>query len=185
MKRFRILISLLLTCVFVLGVVPANAQQLVSTTASVALTYSVPESLSVSVSPTSLALTTSPQTLSVTATWNLAPSRVFVGVLAYFASTTALTNGSGGNINVSNIIATSVGNTAPSPCNGNAPAGFFSGLFNGLGTTGATCPIVFDNTTAAAGYSGSQTQQYQLNLLTAPTAFGSYTGSIIFVAAAV
>jgi hypothetical protein len=84
----------------------ASAQALNSGAQTIALNATLAESLTLSLSANAVNFTLSagsaanPGSTGVTATtaWTLKPGRTAVGVYAYFASTTALTDGAGNNI---------------------------------------------------------------------------------------
>jgi hypothetical protein len=105
-----------------LAVSTASAQALNSTAQPIALNATLTESLTVSLSASSVNFNlaagsaANPGLTGVTATtkWALATTRSSVGVYAYFASTTALTDGAGDNIPTSAFsISDNAGAAAP------------------------------------------------------------------------
>lgn len=169
-----------------LVVLPVQADAIVSSTATVQLSYVVGESISISGAPPSLTFAgaPNPQTgaLSVTTKWNLSPSRVRLDTNLFFSSiTAAMTDGNGHNISPSNISANLDGG-AFSACNTN-PATEVAGV----AVAGATCNAGFGGTTAALGFVGTHTSVFILQLDGATAAAlpaGTYTGQLSLVAGA-
>jgi hypothetical protein len=171
----------------------AHAQVLQNNSQSVALSYSVGESLTVTLNTPSITLTSSDQPITGTVNYTLAPSRTFVGYLFYFNTTTALTNGSSGSIPVANV---AVGD---SPCNSTLSAvqsamgissGVGTGLFAGAPSgqsslCGSTNSGVTVQPTSVVGYNGTLAISTTIKLTSAPTAYGNYTGTLQLLAAAI
>jgi hypothetical protein len=151
---------------------------------TVALSYSIPESLSFTLSTNSLALTNSTvgyQSILLTVSYNFAQART-LNAAAYFSSTTsALTAGS-------NIVTpgqvwsyqTPVGSISnPAPCSG-AVVGTGGAA---VGIAGATCSPLMNSLAIAAGI-GTQTASEFLAVSGGTATAGNYTGTLNIAVAA-
>lgn len=167
-------------------VLPANAQAIVSSTATTQLSYVVGESISVSGAPPTLAFAGAPlpQTgnLTIVTTWNLATGRTHLDTNLFFATpTAALTDGNGHNISSANVQANIAGG-AFSSCNTN-PAIEVAGV----ATAGGTCNVGFGVAITSGNLAGTHSDVFVLQLTAAGISglpAGTYTGQLNVVAGA-
>jgi hypothetical protein len=174
MKRIsNMLISIFAVLAF--GLIQAHAQP-TAPVQTVALSYSVAESLTLTLSTSTLALSQTPTYVPVTATvaYNFGQARNVSGTAWFSNATTALSSGS-------NIIAPSsvleyttlMGETTPEPCNGpawsNVP----------LSVAGATCQgFLSTGVGGTPAGSGTLTGTLDFALAAATYPVGSYTGTV-------
>jgi hypothetical protein len=164
------------------GFVPASHAQVTSNSATVALSYTQSEALTVSATPGSISFTqvdnqnaSASGPISVTTSWNFA-SNHSVTTAAYFASTKALSGpGAVNSIMVGNLYA-KINAGAPAACNTTQAAVVAA-------TAGASCPVVFTN--ASATGNSNHTDSVLLSI-SAPSAItpDSYTGTLTISAQA-
>jgi len=183
LKRYAVIaVAFILT----LGVVlPADAQAIVSSTASVNLSYVVGESITVTGAPPTLTFSGAPfpatGTMTIVTTWVLAATRTHIDTNLFFATpTAALTDGAGDNIPSSQVFANFNG-SAFSACNSNpAPE------VTGIATVGGTCNVGFGVAITSANRSGSNSSAFVLQLqgLSPSLPAGTYTGQLSIVAGA-
>lgn len=178
--------AILFAAILFLLPVAAQAQQLVSTAATVSLTYTVAESISVAVSPTSLTLSTTPQNITVTTTYLVNSTRTAIGEFAYFSSATAALSNGSVHIPSSDILYLTDGGTNANCTNGMYNgASNYGGVFAGLGVAGANCGPVNYNLSFTGG-SGTLSDWIQLSINPAASILpGTYTGTLFVVAAVV
>jgi hypothetical protein len=161
----------------------AHAAQLGSNTATVALSYNISESITVSGVPSTATFTgVTPTTpiIAVTTTWVLAATRTHLDTNLYFTTpTAALTDGAGHNIPTSSVFANLNGG-AYSACT-SSPAADVVGA-----TVGGTCNVGFGVAITAANQNSSNTSNFTLQLqgLSASLPAGAYTGTLNIVAGA-
>jgi hypothetical protein len=162
----------------------ATAQALNSGAQTIALNATLAESLTLSLSANAVNFTLSagsaanPGSTGITATtaWTLKPGRTSVGVYAYFASTTALTDGAGNNIPSSAFFISDNGG-ASTALTATVPAGGGFGAANAGLQLGAATGITGANKT------GSRTDAMTFNInLTGGTLpqlpAATYTGTL-------
>jgi hypothetical protein len=169
LRKVLAVFALAVTAMCLCGV--ANAQELTAS-ASSTLTYSAPESISVTISPSGTfsqaATPTLTSPLAVNFAWNVAASRSAFALDYGFEATNAMTSGSNA-ITSGNISASEDGATA-TPCNQNPSA------IDPMLMAGATC-IPYTTALTSANDSGNSTQMVQLSIANASTLpVGSYTG---------
>jgi hypothetical protein len=187
LNKLKQLFAVLLALALTVGVVlPANAQAAVTATpASVSLSYTIGESLTVSALPASVTFTGATPTtgaITVTTTWVLASTRTAVNVNFGLGSVSAaLVNGSN-NIPVSKVFL----NTNGSAYGNCTQAGGADSTLTGMLVVGAICNngIAQAITTANDAGSRSDTVTLQLQGLGALPA-GTYTGTLTVVADAI
>src|ERR1700735_3908386 len=93
--------SIMLFAALAIMPVVAHAQAFVSSPATVALSYTVSEILTVSAAPSTLALSKSQQPITVTTTWNVQSNRTQLAVIGYVSSANPLVGTLGGSISAS------------------------------------------------------------------------------------
>jgi hypothetical protein len=164
----------------------ATPAQVSSGVAVVALTYVVPESITVTGVPVNATFapgaTPTTGTINVTTTWTLASGHTSLNTNLYFTTpTAALSNGAGGNIPTSDIFANMDGGTFDN-CTQPVTPGIPSTV------AGATCNAGFGLNAAqlATQLSGTATHAFQLQLqgLSATLPAGTYTGVLNIAAGA-
>lgn len=164
------------------------ASSLSSNTASVALSMSVSETLSVGATPANISFTytsagggtaTASGPITVTTTWTLAPTRINIMTAAYFASASAaLTNGTI-NIPVSEVYSSNNGG-AVAPCTGFAETG--------LAVDGQTCnnaSVVYWSGSTIGNFNSSATSTVLLSMQGLGTLpYSTFTGTLFIAAMA-
>lgn len=187
-SSLRQMFAVAMAMLLVICAVPANAQAIVSSTATVNLSYVVGESITVTGAPPSLTFSGSPNPvtgpLSITTSWVLSGSRTHVDTNLFFTTpTAALTDGAGHNIPASQVWA-NVGGGSFSDCARN-PATDTAGV----ATAGGTCnngfgvAITSGNLTNVAGTTSVFILQLQAAGISGLPA-GTYTGQLNIVAGA-
>ncbi len=181
MKMFAVV---LMSLALLFGPGLANAQAIVSAVSQVQISYQIGESVSVTGVPPSLTFSGSPVPatgpLSVTINWQLAATRTRVDLAVYFATTTALTDGSGHNIPTSSVFANINGGTF-SPCNSSAVAPELTASV----TAGAVCGANDNVVITSSNLSGSKTDTVVLQLQSLPSLpAGTFTGQVSLIAGA-
>jgi hypothetical protein len=178
MKATRIIV-LALAVLAMCGVGQAQ-MYLNSSTAQTTLTYSQPETVTVSVDTASLALAPTLAAeargglINVTTTWNLASTRTGIQTLFGLGSTTAALTGTAGNIPSSDILATGNGGEVPCTASG---VGNLSGF---QGVPGAMCAAAFYNG-ALSNFNSTNSSPVYIRLLpTAVIPYGTYSGTLYF-----
>jgi hypothetical protein len=166
-KKIAVVLLSVLVC---FDVVPVNAQAtgVASNTATVSLTANVSESISLTATPASLTFNLSgaaSSPITITSTYNVNNTRVWIAVAGYFSSSTALSN-SGPVITTSQIFGSMNGGTATA-CNGGGDLGpvqltnacprgthSFSGVFIGTFTDTLLLSIPGLGTMTPGNYTG-------------------------------
>jgi len=196
-RIFAVLCSIAL----LLMAVPADAQAVTSSVATVSLTMAVPESISMAASPAAISFTynqtaataTASGNITATYSWNVAKTRTQLNILVWLGSASAaLTNGAT-NIPSSDVFVNWTGvNSGPAACTGSdslSPVqgadceyngtNLFAESFSSTATTAPTQATQF----AAIPYTGSQSIVFAIAMQNLPTLTpGSYTGTINFEA---
>jgi hypothetical protein len=180
-KKQVLVIGLALALMFA-PVAPAQAG-IVSSTATVQLSYVIGESISVSGAPPTLTFSGAPTpatgNLVIVTTWVLAATRTHVDTNLFFATpTAALTNGSGSNIPASQVFA-NINGSSFSACNTNPATDTAS-----VAVTGGTCNVGFGVAITPANLTGSHSDTFVLQLqgLSASLPAGTFTGQLNIVA---
>lgn len=184
MKKYLAVALMFALALFPVTAGATGGAQVTSTTATVGLTYTVGESISVSATPSSgvtfTGTTPSTPNISVTTTWQLATNHAAANVDFFFSSATgALTSGSS-NIPAS-AISLKVDSGSYAPCNANPPSD------DPVAVTGATCDSgvnLISAITANPTSSETDTVNLEYNGNPATLAAGSYTGTLNIVAVA-
>lgn len=182
-KLFRIPVAILALAMFVCLSAGMARAQVVSNTATLALTYTAPESITLSVSPTSLQLSNVLQPVTVSANWNLLSTRTQFAIGAYFSSATAALTGAA-NLPAGDIQLQGTGtgtNNVAGACNQTWGAGYANGMLTGLGVANASCGTVAYIASIGSATSFSGTVQISTDA-TIPA--GNYSGSLLFIAIA-
>ena len=171
------------------GVVVPQADAIVSSTATVNLSYVVGESISVSGAPPNLTFSGAPNPvtgpLTVTTSWVLAANRTVVDTNLFFATpSAAMTDGNGHNIPAASIQA-NVGGGPFSDCGRNPATDT-----NGVATAGGTCNVGFGVaiTTANLTNTAGTTSTFVLQIpgaVAAALPAGTFTGQLNIVAGAI
>lgn len=182
-KQFAVIF---LALVFVLAPVQANAQALKASPASVALSYSVGETISIAPStgtatfdPASL---TTP-TYTVTTSWTLLPTRTTVNInFGLQSASAALANGTS-NIPSSNVFMALNGGSYNNCTQSSAADATLTAAL----TAGAICNAGVLVPITTANDSGNRVTSFTLQLQNLPItlAAGVYTGTLLIVADAV
>lgn len=175
-KRYTVAILTLLLS-FGPGLAEGQATQLNGPPASVSLTMTISESITVSVTPTAITFTNAGTTatasgpISVVTSWNVAAGRTAIDTVASLTSITAALTGP--TVIPASSVFASINNGTATAC---TLASINSVV--GVGVSGALCPDVF-HTTPSAG-SGSHTDTILLSLsgLAAPLPSGTWTGTL-------
>jgi hypothetical protein len=171
MNRIKIGGRLLAIAVVMLAMSGVANAQINSNIATVTVNFSQSESLSVLASPATLtfnAAGVANAPLSVTVNWNLAQSRSHIEPYLYFASSNALTDGTGDNIPASSFGADCGAGTATFANGGTVPFGPAD-----WGVDIGTIPVT------AGNYTGTHTSSCQLSFSgAAALPAGSYTGTL-------
>ncbi len=157
----------------------ASAQAVLAPTISTTVSYSVGESLTLSVDTTSLVLTQSQQAVHLTASWALASGRSSVMTMATFNSQTALSGLSGNTIPSSEVWGQGIGSEGP--CNGAPPGGSYFAE-NGYLTS---CGTIQQIAISGSNLTGTNTAPFEIRIApgySAPP--DQYSGILLFVGAA-
>jgi hypothetical protein len=182
------LLAVFLSLVLVMFAVPASASNINTPVSSVSLSYTVGESLTLTVTSGPTAAFTlaggipTSTPITVSTAWNVANTRTELFIVTYLSSTTAALAGGGVSIPSSDVFASDNGNPSVA-CTKSAP--------NGLGIAGAGCSPDGSNgafslplTSASNNFTGTQNDSWVLTLQNLPANLpaGTYAGTINFVA---
>ena len=177
MKLRSTLVFVLAALMVAIPVQPMFAQPANQTT-TVALTYAMGESLTISATPSTLTIPSNgslSSLVSVTTSWNLqgGTGEGTIELDAWLGSATAALSGAGGNIPSSAIFATEASTLAGGTAGSNACT-----LTKGQ-STGAACPAIYVQPTSGFALNSSNTSTIALALPN-PTgiAAGTYTGTL-------
>jgi hypothetical protein len=191
MKAGRFLISILLTAMLAVGSIPMSYAQPGNATASVALTLTVGESLTLSCTPATLVVPpdgTQSGAITCTTSWNFsAGDNTQLGVDSYFTTPAQALNigGTGANIPSSSITATNAivsgpittGTGAAGPCNK-------TDAHTSAASAGGTCPAWWYTGTAPTQSSNTEvaTETLSYSGLQSALVAGTYSGTLNIVA---
>jgi hypothetical protein len=184
-KSLKQMFAVCMAVALVLCAVPANAQAAITATpATVSLSYTVGESITISALPASVTFTGATPTtgaITVTTNWVLNNTRTFVDVNWGVGSTTAaLTDGASHNIPASNVFESMGG--AYAACNQAAGATELTPLL----TVGAICNHGEHIAITGANQTGSKVDTLTLQLQgLGVLPAGTYSGTFTVVAGAV